>query len=239
MVQKGHMRERRWSIVTGQKDRLSQDALREVYERIVRRAMVALDQVCEDSSAITDDWLDRLCETSPYSNGNWGIQILSTASAAYCDELRTRCLEARDENRASVWADLARQFGELPDPRMTLHAIRRSTPVGMGQTEKTAEFQDANEQRQRSPDRQGKSKQAEVEPSGKRRLSGSVDCPWAARRMEAFLEENGIGPPEFAGRVKTTERTLRSFRRSGRIRREIFKAIAEAMGTTPEALLKP
>jgi hypothetical protein len=34
------MRERRWSIVTGQNDRLAQETLREQYERIARQAIV-------------------------------------------------------------------------------------------------------------------------------------------------------------------------------------------------------
>jgi 3',5'-cyclic AMP phosphodiesterase CpdA len=74
---------------------------------------------------------------------------------------------------------------------------------------------------------------------GTRRLHTTVASPLAARRMEAFLESRGIGQTEFAGRAGTTDRTLRRFRQTGKVRRDIFDAIAKAMGTTREALLKP
>jgi hypothetical protein len=71
-----------------------------------------------------------------------------------------------------------------------------------------------------------------------RRLTATIESPTAARRMEAYLTSNGIGQTEFANQVGTTDRTLRAFRKRGKVRRDIFEAIAEAMGTTKEALLK-
>lgn len=67
----------------------------------------------------------------------------------------------------------------------------------------------------------------------------TISSPLAARRMQAFLETNQIGQTDFAGRVGTTDRTLRSFRKSGKVRSDIFAAIVKAMGTTKETLLKP
>ncbi len=71
------------------------------------------------------------------------------------------------------------------------------------------------------------------------RLSAMIDCPSAARRLEAHLKANGIGQGNFAIKAGTTERTLRSFRRTGKIRRDLFESIAQAMGLSKDDLLKP
>jgi hypothetical protein len=71
-----------------------------------------------------------------------------------------------------------------------------------------------------------------------RRLTATIESPSAARQMEVYLKSKGIGQTEFANLVGTTDRTLWKFRKTGKVRRDIFKAIAEAMGTTKEALLK-
>jgi hypothetical protein len=71
------------------------------------------------------------------------------------------------------------------------------------------------------------------------RLSSTVYSPIAARRMEAYLKANAIGQTDFASTAGTTDRTLRSFRRTGKVRRDIFDSIAKVMGTTREALLSP
>ena len=60
-----------------------------------------------------------------------------------------------------------------------------------------------------------------------------------ARRMERYLELHNLGQNEFAIRVGCSEKTLRNFRKTGRIRRVILTEIAQAMHTTPEELLKP
>jgi hypothetical protein len=70
------------------------------------------------------------------------------------------------------------------------------------------------------------------------RLPATIECPAAARKLEAYLKSEGIGLTEFATKAGITDRTLRSFRRTGKIRRSIFADIAKAMGTTKESLLK-
>jgi hypothetical protein len=79
----------------------------------------------------------------------------------------------------------------------------------------------------------------ESAPAQNRRLPSTVTSEIAARRMEAYMTSNAIGQTEFAGSVGTTDRTLRAFRKTGKVRRNIFDAIARAMGTTREALLNP
>lgn len=70
------------------------------------------------------------------------------------------------------------------------------------------------------------------------RLKATVDSPDAVRRMDAYLSAQGIGLTEFAVRVNTTDRTLRSFRKTSRVRRDIFEGIAKAIGISKEDLLK-
>jgi hypothetical protein len=72
-----------------------------------------------------------------------------------------------------------------------------------------------------------------------RRLRSTVHSPIAARRMETYLKSKAIGQTDFAATVGTTDRTLRSFRKTGKVRRDIFDSIATHMGTTKEALLRP
>jgi hypothetical protein len=72
-----------------------------------------------------------------------------------------------------------------------------------------------------------------------KRLRATVNSSIAARRMETYLNAKGIGQTDFASTVGTTDRTLRSFRRTGKIRRDILESIAIHMGTTKEALLRP
>lgn len=74
-------------------------------------------------------------------------------------------------------------------------------------------------------------------PKQNERLKSTVTSPSAARQMEAYLESKAIGLTDFASRVGTTDRTLRAFRRNGKVRRDIFEAIAKQMGITKEALL--
>jgi hypothetical protein len=71
------------------------------------------------------------------------------------------------------------------------------------------------------------------------RLPTTVTSPIAARRMVAYIESKVMTQTEFASKVGTTDRTLRAFRRTGKVRRDIFDAIARAMGTTREELARP
>jgi DNA-binding Xre family transcriptional regulator len=70
------------------------------------------------------------------------------------------------------------------------------------------------------------------------RWPSTVNCPAAARKMEQYLAAKGVGLTDFASTVGTTDRTLRRFRRTGKVRRAIFESIAKAMKTTKEDLLR-
>jgi hypothetical protein len=70
-----------------------------------------------------------------------------------------------------------------------------------------------------------------------KRISTTIHCPKAARKMEDYIAKKGLDQTKFAIKAGTTDRTLRRFRKTGRIKRAIFEEIAKAMGTTKEALL--
>jgi hypothetical protein len=72
----------------------------------------------------------------------------------------------------------------------------------------------------------------------RKRLPITITSPLAARRLETFLKDKGIEQTAFATQVGTTDRTLRRFRETGTIRRDIFEQIANGMGLTKEQLMK-
>jgi hypothetical protein len=72
-----------------------------------------------------------------------------------------------------------------------------------------------------------------------KRLSASITSRVAANRMEAYIQSKQISQTEFATAADTTERTIRAFRRTGKVRRDIFGGIARAMGIGKDDLLRP
>ena len=70
-----------------------------------------------------------------------------------------------------------------------------------------------------------------------RRASATVTNAPAARRMQDYIESMGLGQEEFARSAQTTARTLLSFRKTGKVRRDIFDDIARAMGLTRDQLM--
>lgn len=70
------------------------------------------------------------------------------------------------------------------------------------------------------------------------RIKASIGTKAAARRMEKFVDEKFLGNMQkFATLAKTTDRTLRKFRATGRVKRSILYDIAKAMKIEPEELL--
>lgn len=79
----------------------------------------------------------------------------------------------------------------------------------------------------------------DVPQTDTKRLSGTITSSIAARRMEGYLELHNLGQNELALQVGRSEKTLRNFRKTGKVRRGILAEIAQAMHTTAEELLKP
>ena len=53
------------------------------------------------------------------------------------------------------------------------------------------------------------------------------------------LKNNGLRQTDFAIQANTTDRTIRSFMKTGNVRKGIFEDIAKAMGVSRSDLLKP
>jgi hypothetical protein len=77
---------------------------------------------------------------------------------------------------------------------------------------------------------------ADINPTPER-FTGIVISPSAARKLETFIRSKGMGFTEFANQAGTTDRTIRSFRKTGKVRRDIFHGIAKAIGLKPEDLI--
>ncbi len=76
-----------------------------------------------------------------------------------------------------------------------------------------------------------------LEEQKSKRMPSTITSLIAARKVEAYIQQKGMGLTEFATRAGTTDRTLRTFRKTGKIRRSLFDGIVKAMGTTRESLL--
>lgn len=70
-----------------------------------------------------------------------------------------------------------------------------------------------------------------------RRMPATVHSPSAAAKMDAFMNSKGLNQTEFSIRANTTDKTIRKFRQTGKIKHSILADIANAMGTTKEDLL--
>ncbi len=75
-------------------------------------------------------------------------------------------------------------------------------------------------------------------PTREPRMSASIVSPSAARKMEAYMNAHGLDQTQFAIQAQTTDKTIRKFRQTGRVKRSILDGIASAMGVKKEDLLK-
>lgn len=82
-------------------------------------------------------------------------------------------------------------------------------------------------------------KSAELVPAGNKRFPSTITSLIAAKRVTDYMQSKGYGQTQFAVEVGTTDRTIRNLSKTGKIRRGMLGEIAERMGTTLEALLKP
>jgi hypothetical protein len=126
----------------------------------------------------------------------------------------------------------------LEDPHPAQHHLAMEIRKLQAEVNNQYEIEAREIEYQKAPEQSAPSKQnAATEQRGKR-LRATVSSLIAARKMEKYLESKAIGQTEFAITVGTTDRTLRSFRKTGKVRRDILESIAKQMRTTKEALLK-
>jgi hypothetical protein len=71
-----------------------------------------------------------------------------------------------------------------------------------------------------------------------KRLPRSIGTPEAVNAAIAYMESKGLTETQFGNQFQSTDRTVRSFRRSGKMRRSTFEAMAKCMGLTIEQLLR-
>jgi hypothetical protein len=78
--------------------------------------------------------------------------------------------------------------------------------------------------------------EGQTQPSAAR-TKGTICAPGAVAKLEAYLAKTQESLTEFAGRAGTSDKTLRGFRKTGKVRRYIFDGIAKAMGLTRDQLI--
>ena len=71
-----------------------------------------------------------------------------------------------------------------------------------------------------------------------KRLPRSIGSSEAVTAVIKYMESKGLTETQFGNQFQSTDRTVRSFRKSGKMRRSIFEAMAKSMGLTIEELLR-
>jgi hypothetical protein len=116
-----------WSL-TGDGDTLKKR--REPFNRLARRAVVALGQKFTNRDEAVDAWLNILHRfhwerKTPYARAYWRVRQVSEASAECCAELSTRFHEDGNADSERKFVDLERRFRESSDQTEGFSAIRR------------------------------------------------------------------------------------------------------------------
>ena len=71
-----------------------------------------------------------------------------------------------------------------------------------------------------------------------KRLPRSIGTPESVNAAIAYMESKGLTETQFGNQFQSTDRTVRNFRKSGKMRRSTFEAMAKSMGLTIEQLLR-
>lgn len=71
-----------------------------------------------------------------------------------------------------------------------------------------------------------------------KRLPRSIGTPAAVNAAVRYMEARGLTETQFGNQFQSTDRTVRSFRKSGKMRRSTFEAMAKSMGLSIEQLLR-
>ncbi len=193
-----------------------------------------------------------------HREGDWSIEQASHAIdhvwPFICDfyfvrEHGSSSEDAKSSFRVALWrtiTDDARWKQHLRDLAALAEGAEAPTPLATDVDGKKPRAANANDPQAKAEDETDSDANAGPEEHGSprltppKRLTSMISSPTAARRLEAYLESKPLMDlTDFAIQSHTSDRTLRSFRKTGRVRRDIFEDIARAMGTTPEELLKP
>jgi hypothetical protein len=187
------------------------------FEVLAVRAGAALDP---ESSDFRVTWLDALRRESPNSKASiTGIEQRPGG-------VQARCISGAITNVCEASADYCNVLERLAFQAESGKQAEGSHMVVNRETKELPPIRLHEPEQMATPLK---------EP--RRRLRSTVESVAAARRLETFLGKSGIGQTEFAISIGTTDRTLRNFRSTGRIRRDLFEAMAREMGLTKEQLL--
>lgn len=69
-------------------------------------------------------------------------------------------------------------------------------------------------------------------------MSRTLGSPEALRVVTDYLDQTKLTDTQFGNQFDTTDRTVRSFRSTGKMRRSNFEEMAKSMGLTTEELLR-
>ena len=186
-----------------------------------------------------DNWLDRL---STHLQANRSVHVraaessigplriiedVCVASSIYCARLQ----------RAEIEGDVD-QVG-MKD-LISLAVIEGAFGSGNEEANEEVAVSDATQPLLITPVPPVNVEQPRIKAARRKRTPSTINSQIAARRMEEYLTSTGETQAAFARRAGgTTERTIRTFKNTGKVRKNIFRDIAAAMGKTTETLLKP
>lgn len=72
----------------------------------------------------------------------------------------------------------------------------------------------------------------------RKRMSRSLGTPEAVNVMTEYLQHTRLTDTQFGNQFNSTDRTVRNFRNTGKMRRSTFEEMAKSMGLTSEELLR-
>ncbi|MCL4850048.1 MAG: helix-turn-helix domain-containing protein [Bryobacteraceae bacterium] len=169
-------------------------------------------------------------------------------SQCFASKSLQQFLEEASRQMEEAWRPLREMFGEpgppppvpAPDPNLYINCGRETPEPEAVEPAALVETSAAPNEIVPEPPQAPQPPAPSVEPPpAKKRMSASITSEIAARRLEYYLQTSPISKTEFATAAGTSDRTLRKFRNTGRVRLDILKNIAEAMGKTVEELVKP
>jgi hypothetical protein len=77
-----------------------------------------------------------------------------------------------------------------------------------------------------------------VRSDQRKRMSRSVGTPAAVNVMNEYLQHRPLTDTQFGNQFNSTDRTVRKFRSTGKMRRSTFEEMAKSMGLTSDQLLR-
>jgi hypothetical protein len=116
--------------------------------------------------------------------------------------------------------------------------MKKAVQDALGKLANQYEWKDAGPRPQAEPVKESTTPQAlKSEPAARQRMSATIHSPSAARKMVEYMNAKGMNQTEFSIQAQTTEKTIRKFRQTGKIKGSILAVIASAMGISREELL--